>query len=116
MEPEVSSLVEATGIVLHFNKGAAFFKFEDAKPEPAVCLFRPNRLLVDGRRLTTGQLKTVESIGQFLAVGDIVTGLVTPRNGARPYTVCTDSKVRALVGGRLAIVTVLITLRTKVDR
>lgn len=87
-----SAPVEVTGTVIHFNKGAAFFRFQEAGGVMATCLFRPNRLLVAGRRLTTGQLKTAAAIGQFLAVGDTVTGLITPRVGARPYVVNTDNK------------------------
>ena len=96
---QVAAPVEATGTVLHFNKGAAFFRFLEpgataGEPAGGICLFRPNRLLVGGRRLTTSQLKTVESIGAFLAVGDTVSGLITPRNGARSYVLTTDNKVQ----------------------
>jgi hypothetical protein len=94
MEPEATHL-EVTGTLIHFNRGAAFFQFQDdrAGGGSAICLFRPNRLLVAGRRLTTAHLKTVESIGQFIAVGDTLTGLVTPRTGARPYVVNLEGQV-----------------------
>jgi len=87
-------LMEVSGTVIHFNKGAAFLQFQEegAGGRLATCLFRPNRLLVEGRRLTTGQLRTVESIGQFLVVGDTLTGLLTPRSGARPYVLNADDK------------------------
>ena len=99
MELETRPL-EVTGTVIHFNRGAAFFQFpaaavgdEEGGTDPATCLFRPNRLLVGGRRPTTGQLKTVETIRQFLSVGDTVTGLVMPRTGDRPFLVTTDNQV-----------------------
>jgi hypothetical protein len=90
------ALLEVSGTVIHFNKGAAFLQFREeggGGGAPATCLFRPNRLLVNGRRLTTSQLRTVESIGQFLSLGDTLSGLVTPRHGARPYVLNADSKV-----------------------
>jgi hypothetical protein len=87
------ALLEVSGTVIHFNKGAAFLQFREEGGGGGTCLFRPNRLLVNGRRLTTSQLRTVESIGQFLALGDTLSGLVTPRHGARPYVLNADSKV-----------------------
>jgi hypothetical protein len=94
------ALLEISGTVIHFNKGAAFLQFrEEGEGGGGTCLFRPNRLLVNGRRLTTSQLRTVESIGQFLALGDTLSGLVTPRHGARPYVLNADSKVPSQSNG-----------------
>ena len=93
MELESDPLPEVSGTVIHFNKGAAFFQFQAEGGTAAICLFRPNRVLINGRRLTTGQLKSVDTIGQLLAIGDTVTGLVTPRTGDKPYVVSTNSQV-----------------------
>ena len=93
MELESDPLPEVSGTVIHFNKGAAFFQFQAEGGTAAICLFRPNRVLINGRRLTTGQLKSVDTIGQLLAIGDTVTGLVTPRTGDQPYVVSTNRQV-----------------------
>ena len=77
-------LLTVTGEVLHFNKGAAFFRFTRQNKDE-VCLFRPNKLFLDGQKLGASNFKSVEAISQVLSVGDSISGLVGPITEAKPY-------------------------------
>ena len=79
-------IITVYGEVFHFNKGAAFFRFSHNNDRNAeICLFRPNKLYVDGQKLGASHFKSVSTIGNILAIGDIVHGMVVPYKEAKSY-------------------------------
>ena len=55
---------EVVGTVISFNRGAGFLQFELEGVKGEVCLFRPNRLVVNGTKVPAGRLKTLEGVSQ----------------------------------------------------
>ena len=78
------TVITVTGQVIHFNKGAAFFRFTKQNKDE-VCLFRPNKLFIDGQKLGASHFKSVEAISQILSVGDPISGLAGPITEPKPY-------------------------------
>ena len=69
--------MEVSGTIVNFNRGAAFFYFRrdgeagcgaEGGGTEEVCMFRPNRLHVDGQKIPASKIKTVEAVGK---VGEI---------------------------------------------
>ena len=96
-----------SGKVIHFNKGAAFFRFTPSSSlnngggeEQGVCLFRPNKLYVDGQKLGASNFKSVETISAVLSVGDTVSGLAVRHTDTKPYKL--DTLETELVPGSSA--------------
>ena len=55
--------MEVQGKLFHFNKGAAFFSFHHDGGEH-VCLFRPNKIIIDKQKLGASNFKSVEAIAK----------------------------------------------------
>ena len=96
-----------SGKVIHFNKGAAFFRFTPSLnngggEEQGVCLFRPNKLYVDGQKLGASNFKSVETISAVLSVGDTVSGLAVRHTDTKPYKL--DTLETELVPGWYATI------------
>ena len=98
-----------SGKVIHFNKGAAFFRFTPSSSlnngggeEQGVCLFRPNKLYVDGQKLGASNFKSVETISAVLSVGDTVSGLAVRHTDTKPYKL--DTLEAELVPGWYATI------------
>jgi hypothetical protein len=60
--------MEVSGKLFHFNKGAAFFSFHHDGSDH-VCLFRPNKILIEKQKLGASNFKSVESIGKVNSPG-----------------------------------------------
>ena len=62
MEPIVVS-----GKLFHFNKGAAFLTFShDACQGEQICLFRPNKIIIDNQKLSASNFKSVDAIAKVI--------------------------------------------------
>ena len=60
MEP-----IEVSGKLFHFNKGAAFFSFRrDGIQGEQICLFRPNKIIIDKQKLGASNFKSVDAIAK----------------------------------------------------
>ena len=60
MEP-----IEVSGKLFHFNKGAAFFSFHrDGSQGEQICLFRPNKIIIDKQKLGASNFKSVDAIAK----------------------------------------------------
>ena len=60
MEP-----IEVSGKLFHFNKGAAFFSFHrDGCKGEQICLFRPNKIIIDKQKLGASNFKSVDAIAK----------------------------------------------------
>jgi len=78
--------IQISGQVVSFNRGAGFIQFpHEGKAE--VCLFRPNRLYVDGEKIPAGKIKTLEGIGKYLSIGDPLSAEVRRATDLKEYTV-----------------------------
>ena len=99
-----------SGKVIHFNKGAAFFRLTPSSSslnngggeEQGGCLFRPNKLYVDGQKLGASNFKSVETISAVLSVGDTVSGLAVRHTDTKPYKL--DTLETELVPGWYATI------------
>ena len=78
-------IITVSGEVFHFNKGAAFFRFSHNNRNAEICLFRPNKLYLDGQKLGASHFKSVATISNILSIGDIVHGMVVPYQEAKSY-------------------------------
>ena len=76
--------IEVTGVLFHFNKGAAFFRFNYGGKEET-CLFRPNKLYLNKQKLGASNFKSLETISKVLSVGDLLTALVVPHQDCKSY-------------------------------
>jgi hypothetical protein len=83
MEP-----IEVSGKLFHFNKGAAFFSFHrDGSQGEQICLFRPNKIIIDKQKLGASNFKSVDAIAKVMKVGDPLGGLVVPHSASKPYVI-----------------------------
>ena len=100
MEPIVVS-----GKLFHFNKGAAFLTFShDACQGEQICLFRPNKIIIDNQKLGASNFKSVDAIAkvlwdhvlsspgevflvQVMKVGDPMSAVVVPHSASKPYVI-----------------------------
>ena len=63
--PEAMEPIEVSGKLFHFNKGAAFFSFRrDGIQGEQICLFRPNKIIVDKQKLGASNFKSVDAIAK----------------------------------------------------
>ena len=83
--------LEVSGHICHFNKGAAFFKFSK-DGEEQICLFRPNKIVVDGQKIGASVFKSIDTISKILAVGDAVSAVVVLCSVTKPYMVTGTNK------------------------
>ena len=59
--------LEVVGSVVSYNRGAGFLQFSlDGADE--VCLFRPNKLVVDGQKVPAGKIKTFEGLSKVISL------------------------------------------------
>ena len=79
-------VIEVTGQLYHYNKGAAFFRFNKNGAEET-CLFRPNKLYIDQQKLGASNFKSLEAISRVLAVGETLSGLVVPCQENKAYRI-----------------------------
>ena len=75
------------GELISFNKVTAFFRFQQpgADNNDHVCLFRPNKLYVEGQKLGASHFKSVATISNFLNIGDVVSAIIEPHQDAKTY-------------------------------
>ena len=62
--------LEVVGTVINFNRGAGFVEVTASDGSREICLFRPNKLIVDGQKVPSSKLKTVEGL-QEVGVGRV---------------------------------------------
>ena len=63
--PEAMEPIEVSGKLFHFNKGAAFFSFHrDGSQGEQICLFRPNKIIIDKQKLGASNFKSVDAIAK----------------------------------------------------
>ena len=62
---EESEGKQVCGTVLSFNRGAGFLKF-NLHGKENICLFRPNRLFIDGQKVPASKIKTIDGVSKVL--------------------------------------------------
>jgi len=78
--------LEVVGSVVSYNRGAGFLQFSlDGADE--VCLFRPNKLVVDGQKVPAGKIKTFEGLSKYLSLEDTLTAVVSLATDLKSYKV-----------------------------
>jgi len=78
--------LEVSGKICHFNKGAAFFQFQHDRQDQ-ICLFRPNKIFIDGQKMGASVFKSIDTINKIMAVGDEVSAVVVLSSVTKPYIV-----------------------------
>ena len=96
METDSGAQMEVQGRLFHFNKGAAFFSFQH-EGRDQVCLFRPNKIIVQRQKLGASNFKSVEAISKVMSVGDTVGGLVVPHTDSKSYVIHDPSSVSSSI-------------------
>ena len=76
--------IEVNGELFHFNKGAAFFRFNHENKEE-ICLFRPNKLYLNKQKLGASNFKSIETISRIVTVGDRLGALVVAHQECKSY-------------------------------
>jgi len=78
--------VEVSGPILSFNRGVAFLSFSlDGQEE--IAMFRPNRLYIDGEKVPSNKVKTLEGLSTVLNVADRVFAIVDKNEDVKTYTI-----------------------------
>lgn len=83
-----SEHISVSGSLFHFNKGSAFFRFHDKDDgSEQICLFRPNKILINKQKMGASNFQSIEAISKLIAEGDEVGALVVPHIDSKTYTI-----------------------------
>lgn len=61
------NLEEVSGKIVNFNRGLGFFSFVKDGTEQ-ICMFRPNKILVDGQKIPASKIKNVEQLNKVKVI------------------------------------------------